>query len=407
MFLSRRQLIGGIASLPLARSTLAGAETPLTIEPPTPLWELLSLLPVRSPEGAPVQLTGIRAEMIFPGLLRATQGLAATHVRPILEAETHHMFSVKPVPPDESLMRFSGVGLDNIDAIGAFRPCTIFVGDFSGQDVHAAWADLGYQPTDDPDIWAWKGLTEDEMTAETEETLLVMQKRLSLPPRLQGHYQFLTCIDDRYVVEAGSARTLRQMRDRYRKLTGTGTIEDWPFGGSGIVPATTGHVGAIYEGDRFVTERRPDSGVERQNRLRDQNEDILTSIEQELGRMPLVTTALLGIMPGAPWRDPLDEIELPDITSSSLVHVQMENADDAGRYLAIATARFESLVSWYTGTPYPDLFSFEGNTSGSRVSIELGHHWTRRYDVLQMAYFGDLAFLTWEPDDKDSWRSGR
>ncbi len=405
--LNRRHLLHGFAALPLAMSTMTRAQAPSHIEPPTPLWELLSLLPPRAGDGEPFQLTGLRAEMIFPGLLRSTRDIPAAQVRPIIDADTHHMIAVKPAPPDESLMRLCGVGMDRIDAIGTFWPCTIFIGKFSGQDVHAAWGDLGYQPTDDPDIWSWKGLPEDEMSGEVDDALLVMQQRLSLPPRSRGHFRFLTCIGDRYVVEARSETTLRQMRDRYRELIATGTIEDWPFGGSGIIPASTGHVAALYEGDRFITERRPDSSVDRENQLRAANEDALASIEQELGRMPRVRTALLGVTPGTPWREPLDTADLPTIASSSLVHVHLESEEDAGRYLAIATARFDALVSWSTEEAYSELFSFSGNVTGSHVSINLGHARAPRYDVLQMAYFSDLAFLTREPDGSDTWRSGR
>lgn len=72
----------------------------------------------------------------------------------------------------------------------------------------------------------------------------------------------------------------------------------------------------------------------------------------------------------------------------SIINIQVESAEDAERYLAIASVRFETLVSPYTEEPYLRMFSFDGNASGSRVTINLGH-------------------LRWEPDDQETWRSVR
>lgn len=407
MPLNRRQFAQGIMMLPLAGDALTRFQPGPHIEPPTLLWEMFALLPDRAPDGEPIQLTRISGEMIFPGELRSTRGILPEQVRPILEADTTHMLDVRPVTPDEHLVRFSGVGLDGIDAIGAFRPCTVYIGDFSTEEVHAAWEDIGYAPTDDPDIWSWKGLPKEEHDADVDETLLVMQQRLSLPPRSRGRYGFLTCLDDRYIVEAGTGEMLRHIRGRFAEGSQGGALTDGALAVAETIQATMGHVTRLYEDHNFVSRRRQESGTDRGAILQRENEVTLASIEDELGRMPRVQSALLGITPGTPWRDPLDPVTLPDIASTSTASVRLESQEDAERYLAIAQARFETLVSWYTGTPFPELFSFEGSNSGSRVSIDLTHLRSTRYDILQMAYFDDLAFLTWEPDDQETWRSAR
>src|SRR5699024_7025321 len=138
-------------------------------------------------------------------------------------------------------------GLDCIDAIGTFRPCTVYIGDFSTDEVHAAWSDIGYTPTVDPDIWSWKGLPEEEHDADVAETLLVLQQQLSLPPRSRGHYGFLTCLDDRYIVEGGTGAILRHIRDRSAGGSQVGAFTDGPFAGAASIPATTGHVARLYE----------------------------------------------------------------------------------------------------------------------------------------------------------------
>jgi hypothetical protein len=359
---------------------------------------MFSLLPSHGPDGHPIRLAGVSGEMIFPGTLRTTVGISPEMVAPILEAGSHYLLEIGDITPDDNLKRLCGVGLDRIDAIGAFEPCTFFIGDFASEDVHTAWTDLGYAPVTGRDIWSWKGLSRQEMDGDTLDTLLIMQQRLSLPRQSRGRYRFLTCIDDRVIVEAESEDMLERIRDLY-STNGEGSVA----AALGSVPATIGHAAKLYEDDGFATLNRAASG--RAATLQEENHALLASIEDEMGRMPRVRLALLGITPGGPWDQSLEGFALPETPSSSLAYVHLDSADDAARYLAIATARFEGLKSWYTEMPYSELFSFEGHASGSQVSIHLGHLRAPRYDILQMSYFDDLAFLTWEPDNRDTWRS--